>query len=51
MLVALAGDQDRRLVQRRLGAVEIGDEGLQPALVVQDLLDRLGAALVAQQDA
>ncbi len=49
-VVALAGDHDRGLVQRRLGAIEVAHEGLQAALVVQHLLDGLGAALVAQDD-
>ena len=49
-LVALALDQDRRLVQGGLGPVEIAHERDEAAVVVEQLLDRLGAALVAQQD-
>ena len=49
-LVALARDRDRRVVQRGLGAVEIGDEGLDAALVVQRHLDRQDRAQVAQRD-
>ena len=48
--VALAGEQDRRLVDRGLGAVQVGDEGHEAAVVVEDVLGRLGVALIAQQD-
>ena len=44
-----AGDDGRRM-DRGLGSVEIADERLEPAVVVQLLLDQLGAALVAQHD-
>ena len=49
--VALAADDDRLVDQRRLGAVEIAHEGLEPALVMQLLALGLGAARVGQDDA
>ncbi len=49
--VALRREHDRLRDQRRLGGVEIAHEGLEPALVVQLHLDRLGVAQVAQDDA
>ncbi len=46
--VPLARHHDRRIVQRALGAVEIGDEGLDAALVMQVDLDLFGVAAVDQ---
>ena len=49
-LVAPAADDERRLQERSLGLVQVTDERLHPALVVEDLLERLGVAQVAEID-
>jgi hypothetical protein len=49
-LLALAADDDRGLEQGRLRLVQVAHEGLDAALVMQGLLERLDAAQVAQDD-
>jgi hypothetical protein len=46
--VALRSDHHRRLHQGRLGPVEVANEGLEPALVMQLDLMGLGMTVVAQ---
>ncbi len=46
----LAADDDDVLEDGRLGLVEVAHEGLDPAFIVQDLLELLGPAMVLQLD-